>query len=167
MTINTVSIVLFIIAGLSFLVAIYSFIRFNIPQIIGELSGRTAKKSIAQMRDKNVKTGTKSHHPSPVAKERGTITNKINRNNKVANSFVKAEKLNDNTELLSSNKQDIAYNQTELLNNETEVLDDNATQLLNENAPKFMASTAPFCQANSNDFKIVQNIIIIHTNETI
>lgn len=83
MTVNIVSIIFFIIAGVSLLVAIYSFVRFNIPQIIGELSGRTAKKSIAQMRNKNVKTGDKSHRPSPAAKERGTLTDKIENKNRL------------------------------------------------------------------------------------
>lgn len=92
MTINTVSIVFFVIAAVSLLVAIYAFIRFNIPQVIGELSGRTARKSIAQMRDKNDKTGNKAHRPSPSAIERGTLTDKIEKNSKTSKAEKNAEK---------------------------------------------------------------------------
>lgn len=60
MTINPVSIVFFILAGVFFIAAVYMFIRFNIPQVFGELSGKTAKKSIEQMRNDNAKSGSKN-----------------------------------------------------------------------------------------------------------
>lgn len=170
MTINIVSIIFFIIAGVSLLVAIYSFVRFNIPQIIGELSGRTAKKSIAQMRDKNVKTGDKSHRPSPAAKERGTLTDKIEKKKSVKKSDKKISKVEESTELLNSTEKLSNNTQTELLNeNETELSDDNATTVLSEETTVLTNNDNSQINVSndSNDFKIIQNIVLIHTNETI
>lgn len=167
MTINIVSIIFFIIAGVSLLVAIYSFVRFNIPQIIGELSGRTAKKSIAQMRDKNVKTGDKSHRPSPAAKEHGTLTDKIEKKETVNVNTATAE---EGTELLNSTEKLSNDNQTELLaENETELSDDNATTVLSEETTVLTNNDNSQINVSndSNDFKIIQNIVLIHTNETI
>lgn len=170
MTINIVSIIFFIIAGVSLLVAIYSFVRFNIPQIIGELSGRTAKKSIAQMRDKNVKTGDKSHRTSPAAKERGTLTDKIEKKKSVEKSDEKISKVEEGTELLNSTEKLSTNIQTELLNeNETELSDDNATSVLSEETTVLTNNDNSQINVSndSNDFKIIQNIVLIHTNETI
>ena len=170
MTINIVSIIFFIIAGVSLLVAIYSFVRFNIPQIIGELSGRTAKKSIAQMRDKNVKTGYKSHRPSPSAVERGTLTDKIEKKKSVEKSDKKISKVEKGTELLNSTEKLSNDNKTELLNeSETVLSDDNATTVLSEETTVLMNNDNSQINVlnDSNDFKIIQNIVLIHTNETI
>ena len=170
MTINIVSIIFFIIAGVSLLVAIYSFVRFNIPQIIGELSGRTAKKSIAQMRDKNVKTGDKSHRPSPAAKERGTLTDKIENKKSVEKKNENVATVEEGTELLNSTEKLPNGNQTELLNdNATVPLNDNATTVLSEETTVLTNNDNSQINASndSNDFKIIQNIVLIHTNETI
>lgn len=173
MTINIVSIIFFIIAGASLLVAIYSFIRFNIPQVIGELSGRTAKKSIAQMRDKNLKTGDKSHRPTKAAQKRGTLTDKIEE--KQIKQSDATELLDEGTELLDNSTELLSEEGTELLGNETEVLN-NATELLNDNATELLdEGTALLTQAvntnqntqNVDGFKMIQNIVLIHTNEII
>ena len=176
MTINIVSIIFFIIAGVSLLVAIYSFIRFNIPQVIGELSGRTAKKSIAQMRDKNLKTGDKSHRPTKAAQDRGTLTDKIEEKPiKKAKQSDATELLDEGTELLDNSTELLSEVGTELLGNETEVLN-NATELLNDNATELLdEGTALLTQAvntnqnaqNVDGFKMIQNIVLIHTNEII
>ena len=170
MTINIVSIIFFIIAGVSLLVAIYSFVRFNIPQVIGELSGRTARKSIAQMRDKNEKTGNKAHRPSPSAIERGTLTDKIEKKKSVEKSDKKISKVEEGTELLNSTEKLLTNIQTELLNeSETELSDDNATTVLSEETTVLTNNDNSQINVSndSNDFKIMQNIVLIHTNETI
>ena len=166
MTINIVSIIFFIIAGVSLLVAIYSFVRFNIPQIIGELSGRTAKKSIAQMRDKNVKTGNKSHRPSPAAKERGTLTDKIEKKETVKKDF---STVKENADLTKSTEKLLDNNQTELLDeNATERLKDNSTTVLSVETTVLNNDDSQLNMSNnSNDFNIIKNIVLIHTNETI
>ncbi len=168
MTINIVSIILFALAGVCLVVAIYSFIRFNIPQVIGELTGRTAKKSIAQMREKNVKTGDKSHRPSALAKERGTLTDKIDekKSTKQKEQSDSTELLEASTELLSNN--DVNDSATELLSDATEKLNDNATELLSDETTVLSPAMDVSMPVQVNEgFTMIQNIIFIHTNETI
>ena len=71
------------LAALAF--AIYCFFRFNIIKIINDLSGRTARKSIAQRRSENEKSGDKSFRPTQKAKDRGKTTDKIRESEKLMN----------------------------------------------------------------------------------
>lgn len=180
MTINVVSIVFFVIAAVSLLVAVYSFIRFNIPQVIGELSGRTARKSIAQMRDKNTKTGNKAHRPSAAAVERGTLTDKMDDKSKTAkasakqaeevdpNATVRLENVPDGDDATMPLKQD--DNVTAILNNQASSSDE-GTVLLADNETTVLSGeeldNAESLKVDIHGFKIIKSIVLIHTNETI
>ncbi len=72
-----ISIVCFSVAGVSLLLALFLFFKFKIISVIGDLTGKTARKSIEKMREANEKSGVKSHGPTPLAKERGPITKPI------------------------------------------------------------------------------------------
>ena len=74
---NIISIVAFSLAGVAFVFSIFCWVKLEIWDIIGDLSGRTAKKSIAQMRAENERSGAKMHAPTPGAKKRGTVTELI------------------------------------------------------------------------------------------
>lgn len=178
MTINIVSIIFFVIAGVSFFVAVYSFIRFNIPQVIGELSGRTARKSVAQMRDNNSQTGNKSHRPTKVAQERGTLTDKIDPKSTNTNKEKKSDEIksfDEGTVVLNSSNNsstndatELLSNETELFNNETELLNDNSTEPLDEGTvlltEKDKVNQEP---KNINGFTMIQDIVLVYTNEFI
>ncbi len=69
-----ISIVCFSVAGVSLLLAVFLFIKFRIISVIGDLTGKTARKSIEKMREENEKSGVKSHRPTPAAVKRGPIT---------------------------------------------------------------------------------------------
>lgn len=56
-TLSMISKISFVAAGICLVVAIILFIRFKIPDVIGDLSGRNARKSIEQMRALNEKSG--------------------------------------------------------------------------------------------------------------
>lgn len=71
---NTVSVIFFIAAGVFAVLAIALWFLFKIPIVIGDLSGRTAKKSIERMRLNNEKTGNKSYKTSKSNLERGKLT---------------------------------------------------------------------------------------------
>ena len=45
-TLSILSIVSFAVAGASFMLAVFFWFFFKIPTVIGDLSGRTARKSI-------------------------------------------------------------------------------------------------------------------------
>lgn len=51
------SIICFVLAGVFLIVALVLGFLFKIPAVIGDLTGRTARKSIAQMRTANEKSG--------------------------------------------------------------------------------------------------------------
>jgi|GEM_PF-404035 len=89
---SIISIVAFAIAGIAFVAAVVMWINFRIPKIIGDLSGRTAKKSIEQRRSANEKSGAKSYRPTPVAVERGALTDTIEHSEKLKKEKKKTEK---------------------------------------------------------------------------
>ncbi len=73
-TLQILSIISFAVAGVCFVLAVFFWFFFKIPTVIGDLSGRTARKSIAKMRVANEKSGSKSYKESKVNLERGKLT---------------------------------------------------------------------------------------------
>lgn len=70
-----ISVLSFVLAGVAFVLAIFLLIHFQIPKVIGDLSGKTAKKSIAKMRSRNQSAGGQGYRPSAINQERGKLTN--------------------------------------------------------------------------------------------
>lgn len=164
-----VSIVLFILAAVCLAFGIFAFITFKIPTIIGDLTGRNAKKSIEQMRESNEKGGNKSYRPHPVASDRGTLTEPIKSNKKESKKLSKNAKIpvqqnaSPNTpgsgptnvfeDTNATVKLDYDANGTEILNGGTEVLSEETMQAaLDENMVKI---------------KMIQNIVLVNTEEEI
>jgi Sec-independent protein translocase protein TatA len=158
--------VLFMVSNISFVLAIICavisvvfFIKFNIPTVIGDLSGKNARKSIEQMRSYNEKTGNKSFRPSKTNKNRVKLT-----------STMKGINLTDNvnndcpeTGLLDENIiQDIESEATTLLVDEeaTGILQDETT-LLDE------VSQTMIKREGGVKLTIIDEVILIHTNEVI
>lgn len=56
-TLSLIATAALIAAAVCLVVTVVIFIRFGIPSVIGDLSGRTARKSIAQTRKNNEKSG--------------------------------------------------------------------------------------------------------------
>lgn len=71
---STVSLISFIVSGVCFAAAVFCWFKFKIPQVIGDLSGRTAKKSIERMRADNEKSGNRYLRPGKVNEKRGKLT---------------------------------------------------------------------------------------------
>lgn len=69
---NIISIVAFAVAGVSLILAVVFWIKFDILQIINDLTGRTAKKSIDQMRQENEKMGRRNYNPVSMTSGKGT-----------------------------------------------------------------------------------------------
>lgn len=61
-------------AGLMVALAVLFFFLFKIPEVIGDLSGRTARKNIAKIRSANERSGDKSFTPGRVNEDRGKLT---------------------------------------------------------------------------------------------
>ncbi|MBS7359128.1 MAG: hypothetical protein KIG53_00825 [Oscillospiraceae bacterium] len=164
-----VSIVLFSLAAVCLLLAVFTFIIFKIPNVIGDLTGRNARKSIEKMRDANEKSGKKSYRPHPVASDRGTLTEPIKQSKKESKKLsetVKTEPQRKESQTFDGNSAtdvledlnatailDYDSNGTEILSGGTEVLSEETMRTtLNENTVKI---------------KMIQDIILIHTEEVI
>ncbi|MBE6052862.1 MAG: hypothetical protein E7212_02955 [Clostridium sartagoforme] len=168
---SKVSTISFILATVFFLLSIFIWFRFGILNIIGDLSGRTAKKSIAKMREKNQKTGIKHFKPSFVNIERGKLTDSIQDSKKLKKNKVKKTEELIETVLIEGNKVNNLYeNVTELL------WDENSTSILNEkeinevegNTTVLLNESVVNKENNiENTFTIIDEVVIIHTDEVI
>lgn len=136
---QTLSIVSYIAAGVLFLGAVALFFLLDVPKLIGDISGSTARKAIEAIRQQNESTGDKVYKPSAVNASRGKVTDKISPSGKLEQRSsglsigAQTEKL-DTTDLTVA-----AIEATTLLNasSETSVLQDGengATTILSENA---------------------------------
>lgn len=170
---SIVSTVSFVLAGIFLIIAILLWIKFGILNIIGDLSGRTAKKSIAKMRENNEKVGKKSFKPSFVNLGRGKLTDAMKGSEKLNKSDLKEYENQPETGILAKNKINGLYgsvtdilednNLTGLLNEkETEILDNSTTNLLNEEVEDSLKKVT-----SSVDFKIIDEVILVHTDEFI
>ena len=110
---NTLSFSSFIASGVLFLTAVALFFLLDIPKVVGEVSGKTAKKSIQQIQKHNEGDSERILHSSQ--------NSNVTRPGKI-----KADSSNETT-LLASNQTGVpaANETTVLINNETTLLKDN------------------------------------------
>ena len=164
-TLYLISTISFALATICLIVSIAIFVVYKIPDVIGDLSGKNAKKSIKQFRESNEKSGNKSFRPSKTNNERGKLT-------ETAHGFKGAEytsEIEDGaTGILSENMyKNEAENDTELLldNGETAFLpDDNETaSLLEDEISQYEVSK----NKPHNKIEILDEVIMIHTDKII
>ena len=147
-TLHTISIVSFVLAGLFVSLAITLWFVFKIHNVIGDLSGRNAKKSIALMRQNNEKSGDKSYKASAKNAERGKLTETM--------KGLKENEANEETGLL---KENIVHSY------ETE-----ATGLLNEVEETESLESSQILlnrPVSTVRIKLVDEKMLIHTEEVI
>lgn len=155
-TLMTISVISFIATGVFAILAVILWFVFKIPSVMGDLSGRTAKKSIELMRQNNEKTGVKSYRSSKENLRRGKLTSAIKESDKNKKEVVETALLNENmkknhvsnaTELL------LAEEKTEPLDMVTAALDDDLSEKRNK--------------ISSISIKLLEEIMYIHTKEVI
>ena len=172
---SIISTVSFVLAAIFLLIAIILWIKFGILNIIGDLSGRTAKKSIAKMRENNEKIGKKSFKPSFVNLGRGKLTDEMKFSEKLKKIDLKEYKEQPETDILRQNEINanilednnltalLIEKETEILDNDTTaLLDNNTTVLLNKDIEKHLEKVT-----SSTEFKILNEVMFIHTDEFI
>lgn len=153
-TLSTLSIISFVLAGVGFILAVFFWFFFKIPSVIGDLTGKTAKKSIAKMRAANEKSGVKSYRESKFNSERGKITETIPNINK--SSSFDEDNQRPETGLLDESKAEYyEIDATQLL------VDDEATVPLEKSTPIDIA-TEPGVKMT-----IIDEVTLIHTDEVI
>lgn len=156
---HTLSIVSYILAVLFLALAIMLWFIFKIPNVIGDLSGRNAKKSIARMRQNNEKTGDKSYRASEKNLARGKLTGAIEEmgNNETPINIQETGLLNEN---LARRHDEQATGL--LLDYATGLLDESGeTAALDETVD--VADRAP----STVVIQKIEEVMLIHTEEVI
>lgn len=150
-TLSTLSIISFVVAGISLIIAVLLWFFWKIPMVVGDLSGRTAKKSIAKMRSENEKSGVKKYKEGKINIERGKLTETMSGNK------VKSFNYDDRMEtgLLTENKSEIfEYEETEIL-------------VDNNKKDEFDSGILPKKRTGGKSLTIIEEVIFIHTDEVI
>lgn len=175
-TLYMISNISFILMIIFLALSIFFVIKFNIIEIIGDLSGITAKKSIKRIRENNEKSGVKKYHPSKINKERGLLTEDMEQSKKLKYKISdNRNEISERTELLinRNNIEDNKIKGTEVLDNGTTALDDeqetdvlskeiNATEDKNNKVSMF----GPIAK-DAVALKMIDDVVIVHTKEII
>lgn len=162
----TVSFASFVAAAIFGILAVVLFIRFRIPSVIGDLSGRNARKSIEEMRLHNEKSGKKTNRPGAKGKKNDKKNDKKAEKTKAKANTGDAAGMNSDhraeTGLLEENKKR-GYDpgSTALLNEEeaTGVLENKETAPLGGN------ETAALRKAPSIKLRMIDEVVIVHSDE--
>ncbi len=72
-----------IACGIFFVIAVILFFALKIPKVISDLTGRTARKAIENIRMQNEQSGDKTYQSSVVNLERGKLTDKISQSGRL------------------------------------------------------------------------------------
>lgn len=150
-----------ILCGLMLVTSILLFILLKIPKVIGDLTGRTARKAIENIRNQNESSGDKTYRSSLVNQERGKLTDKISPSGRL---------IRNPTDLLGGAMATEKIGTQQLVSDETAVLDSgNETTVLSGELESTGNETTVLAQADisNNMFEIEYEITYIHTNEVI
>lgn len=176
-----ISWILFALAVIALMSTVAFWVKFKIPKIIGDLSGRTAKKTIAKMRSDNEKTGKMTLRPQITGLKNGrgrypTIMHQSPpgtagpatvRNSRHAPVTLQAQA--GQTGLLADNRAESSINRSEettMLSNafNMEEMGQGATTLLAETERQHTAATA---DRNSVQLEMLDDDLSVHTDEVI
>ncbi len=163
-TLSTLSIISFAIAGVCLVLAVFFWFFFRIPSVIGDLTGRTARKSIARMRAANEKTGVKGYKESKANAARGKLTGAIPDSDKLIKKNTTGNNQNPETGLLAENQADRPESEaTGILESETTglLVDEEATAPLDTPAQKHAKRTG------GKKMTMIDEVMLIHTDEVI
>ena len=135
----------FVLAAVFLVISVVLFVRRKIPMIIGDLSGKTRARAIAQLREENEKSGAKLHRSSTYNINRGPLTAPVDseptaKKEPERPAFIVAHpsKRLDTGEIASTKSTDVLTPGTSILpqSQETEVLQPGTTVLDNPDGSK-------------------------------
>lgn len=165
---SLISTISYDIAAISCVLAVFFWFYFKIPSVVGDLSGRTARKSIARMRASNERAGGQGYKPSVANINRGKLTDTMQHAKKATVAHPKnpvAEDQRPETGLLAENKAVVlGSQQTELLDDENTtsmLIDEDATVPLHEEKQSSAKRTG------GKRLTILDEVMLIHTDEVI
>ena len=155
-----------VLAGVMLAVSVLLFFLLNIPHVIGDLTGRTAKKAIEEIRNQNELSGDKTYKTSAVNRERGKLTAKISPSGRLEHNTSGGLHGAMPTSKISTEELPPAFAETAVLDsgNETTVLDSgNETTVLNQDS----GETTVLSATDTPVFQIEYEITYVHTDEVI
>jgi hypothetical protein len=162
-----------IAAGLMVIAAVVLFFVLQIPRVIGDLTGSTARKAIAGIRSQTEQNGgrdRKRTEHSPAHADSPASTQKLSRNDAAGNRADAAPKaqqapLAEETTLLAP-ETTLLSPETTLLSLETTVLASQGASV--STAPGETTRLQPAAQAQpTTDFVIEQELTYLHTDEVL
>ena len=166
-TLNLIAMAAFIASGLVFLLSIALFFLLDIPKVVGELTGSTARKSIQKIQEHNKNNSGKLVHS---ADPNSHVT-------KPGRVGVGTEKFSTKSLTSASNETTVLVNNetTVLVNNETTVLKSNSnetTVLINNEVPapataQAEVASVPAQTVASANFEVVESLSYYMENELI
>lgn len=149
---SVISVVLFIVAAIFIIIAVVLWFVFKIPNVIGDLSGRNAKKSIRQMRVSNENKARKRNNGS------------LDTDNKMVHASTYFDVHMNETGLLNDNvRRNVCLAaETESLNSDTGDLMNNSEEILDgsnkSSRDEIMKRVG---------FVLLEEILLVHTDEVI
>lgn len=148
-----------IACGIFFVISVVLFFTLRIPKVISDLTGRTARKAIENIRLQNEQSGDKTYQSSAVNLQRGKLTDKISQSGRLVQRDATPFGTGVITEKISTAKLDIVEPA-----GETSVLTpaDETSVLSSE-----IGETAVLAEQAVQEFTIEYEITFIHTNEVI
>lgn len=187
---SLISVISFVFCGIAFVLAVFFWFFFKIPSVIGDLSGRTARKSIEKMRAGNEKAAVQSYRPKTSYTTRHPAATAVPQPPKPAT--IKLQPLKATTAGLKKPLEELAVPEqmpeTGLLDESTVPTEEIfATELLNDNndfteeipATELLASTAiteslldedestTLLPAGGVTMTILDDVMLINTDECI
>lgn len=153
--------------GILTLIAVILFLKFDVPSLIGELSGRTAEKKVQEIREQNRQAvsmrqrGTERRHKVSVY---DTGTEAAGRTSKGVMEPGKQEEkaVKQNAETAVPDEETVVLDEGTTVLEETTVVLDEGTTILEETV---VPDGVPIPE--NNDFCMVQDVVEVHTAETI
>lgn len=158
-TLSTLSVISFAIAGICLALALFFWFLFKIPTVIGDLSGRIARKSVAKMRAINEKNGVKSYKTSKTNLARGKLTSDMPSKGDLNNQEQRPE-----TGLLKENLLEQSHSE------ETGMLNSVATEMLvNEEGTtqSNIFRSESVMHKGGMKLTMIEDVLIVHTDEVI
>lgn len=149
-----------ILCGVMVVISIILFFTLKIPQVIGDLSGSTARKAIQDIREKNELSGDKTYKTSTVNQNRGKLTDKISQSGRIAQSIQGPL----GTGVVTSK---IATQNLKPVSNETTVLKVQNDVGLTGKLPAGETTVLSVEELEEMLFEIEFDITFIHTNEIV
>lgn len=172
-----ISMVAFGCGGVLTLIAVILFIKFDIPSLLGELSGRTAEKKVQEIREQNRQAvsmrqrGAERRRKVPLydagaEAATGKTSKGMTMPMERKESGRKSESRDEATAVLDEGAV-VLDEGTAVLDEKTAVLAEATTLLSEETAEEQTTILGEAPVPENGDFSMVQDVVEVHTAETI